>query len=163
MTTTKRPRTATTMATTRAMLLGLALTGLVATLPSTLALAQTEAIAPAPFVYAPPPPFYAPPPADPGARNEENTEDTEGTEDTRNGFSIGPNLSAFLSSLCPLCSLCQKTRKLLGFQPVRRCTADHRGQGDSRSRQALGVEVDEGLPSQHDHDGAGRRRSRRPR
>lgn len=65
MTTTKRPRTATTMATTRAMLLGLALTGLVATLPSTLALAQTEAIAPAPFVYAPPPPFYAPPPADP--------------------------------------------------------------------------------------------------
>ena len=62
MTTTKRPRMATTMAATCAILLGLAVA-----LPSTLALAQTEAIAPSPFVYAPPPPFYALPPAAPAA------------------------------------------------------------------------------------------------
>jgi len=61
MTTTKRP----TMSATCATLLGLALVGIAATLPSTLAIAQTQAPGVAPFVYAPPPPYFELPPAAP--------------------------------------------------------------------------------------------------
>ena len=64
MTMMMRPRKRLTMRSTITATCAILL-GIVATLPSTMAFAQGEDIAPTPFVYAPPQPYFSPPPATP--------------------------------------------------------------------------------------------------